>query len=440
MDLKEYKDILSTFIKFRSISTDSWYTQEVIKAANWLEELFGGYGFIARLLHGETTNPYVFAEYKVADDAKTVLIYGHYDVQPASMEDGWTQEPFELCEKDDKLYGRGAVDNKGQLLVHVYTIGNLIKEKKLKYNVKFFVEGNEETGNTEIRDVITKHRELFDCDYILLSDGEITVDRPTLDVAFRGGANVTLEYKTAKTNLHSGIYGGAIPNASHELSTLISRFYDSTNKVTFSEFYEGVDAISEKELEGTNALHFDMNELRETTGIKALKLEKGFDFYSQTGLRPMLTVTGFKSGYIEEGYSNIVPSSAEARINFRFVTSQNPKKVLDAFENFVKDNTPDYVEFTLEKDSSWPAIRMNTSTEKFKEVVKLLEKTYGDEVVFKYVGGSIPVISDFKDVLGKDVISVSMANEDCNMHGIDENFDISLVKKGLSFSNAFFSS
>lgn len=439
MKFEDYKALLSEFLSFKSISTNPDFKGDIDKTANWLVDKFKAYGFDSYLLEGKETNPNVFAEYHVSDDAETILIYGHYDVQPADMSDGWESDPFELDERDGKLFGRGTVDNKGQVLIHMFTIGNLVQQNRLKYNVKFLIEGNEETGNEELGGIIASNSDLLSCDHVIISDGEITSNRPTLDVAFRGGANLTIKFKTAKNSLHSGMYGGAIPSASHEMSKFIASLYDANNRVKFEGFYKGVEDITDAEFDNNQSIEFDIDEFESITGINTLKTEQGLDFYSQTGLRPMLTVSGLSSGYTGEGYSNIVPNTAMAKINFRFITDQDPEVILEEFENYVSEVVPDYVEYEIDKNSSWKAIKLDVSNPKVQEATELLEEVYGKKVVYKYVGGSIPVIVDFKNTLGKETISISLGNEDCNMHGVDENFTIDLIKKALEFSEKFFS-
>ncbi|GAB4162405.1 MAG: dipeptidase [Candidatus Dojkabacteria bacterium] len=434
----QYIKLLKELIKFKSISTDPQYKSEMKATADWLVAYLKENGLEAQLLEGKTTNPYVFGHYHVDDKAETVMIYGHYDVQPAALEDGWKSEPFELTERDGRLYARGAIDNKGQFLIHMFTVVSLIKEGKLKYNVKFFIEGNEETGNEEISELLKSNKELLATDYVMVSDGEISANRPTLDVGFRGLINFTIKYKSANNNLHSGLYGGAVPSATMELATLISKFYGADNKVAIPGFYDGVDEVSADELENNKSIPFSMEEITRITGVKTLKKEEEYDFYTQTGLRPSLTVTGFKAGYTDEGYSNIVTANAFCKVNVRLVNSQDPKIVAQHIESFIKKETPDYIDAEVSMDSLHPSIKIDRSSPKLQEVVDTMEKAYGDKVVYKFVGGGIPIINDFKNVMGIDTISASLANEDCNMHGVDENFDLELVEKALNFSQSFF--
>ncbi|MFH1648345.1 MAG: M20/M25/M40 family metallo-hydrolase, partial [Patescibacteria group bacterium] len=358
--------------------------------------------------------------------------------QPADKKDGWDSDPFEVVEKDGRLVARGIEDNKGQVLVHIFTIGELIKEGKLKKNVKFFIEGNEETANAEIVDVIRENQELLRCNYVLISDGEISNENPAIDVSFRGGVNMKVILETAKNDVHSGLFGGAFPNAAMELSTLISKFYDTNNRIAIDGFYKDVQEPTKEELDNNASIEFDLEKIKKDTGIKALKMEKDLDFYTQTGLLPMLTVTGFKSGFIGEGFNNIVPCRAECKINFRFSAGQKPKEMVKLFKDFVLKNVPDYVDVSFETDPTFDPVKIDITNPVFNEAKDVLEEAYGEKLIFKYCGASIPVVSDFLKVLDKPVLSIGFANEDANSHGVDENFRIDLIEKALRFSRNFF--
>lgn len=434
-----YKAKLSELIRFKSISTDKDYKGHCEDTAKWFIDYFKKSGFETKLITGVETNPYVYSHIHLSDDYETILVYGHYDVQPATKSNGWYDEPFELLEKDDRLYARGAIDNKGQVLIHAIAVAELLREEKLKYNVKFFIEGNEETGNSEIEGIVRENIELLDCDHIVISDGETSADRPTMDVGFRGGMNITLKYTTATNNLHSGIYGGAVPSASMELAKFLAGLYDEKNMCTIEGFYDGVTEPTSEERANNESIPFDMGDFEEMTGISQLQTEAGYDFYTQTGLRPTVTASGIEAGYMGNGYSNIVVGTAACKINIRIVEGQDPETIKDALLAHIEEVTPEYVDYEIEVKISGKAIKMDISKPKFKEAEELLEEVYGDPVVHKYVGGSIPIIVLFKELLGKDALSISMANEDCNMHGANENFDIGLAKKGLEFSMRFFS-
>ena len=438
MAYEQYKNKLQEIIKFKSISTDKKYLPEIQKTVDWLKNLFEQSKFNVEVWKGNSCNPIVFATYEDPSNNKTVLVYGHYDVQPAEKEDGWTADPFSLTEKDGRLYARGVVDNKGQFLIHVYTVIELIKQGKLKYNVKFLLEGNEETSNEDLGKLLIENRAKLQTDYIIVSDGEVASDKPTIEYSLRGGFNSKLIFKTANNNLHSGLYGGAAPNAAYELSMFVAKLFNKDNQINVPGFYDDVDEITDSQRENNLMISEGMRELLENLGISKFVPEPDMDLYSQVGLRPTIQVTGYKSGYIDQGYSNIVPATAEVRLNFRTVVSQNNQKIIDLFKKFLEENVPEYVEFEFVTTTPYDPIKVDISDPMIEKVKGLLTEAYGDEVMIKPVGGGIPVVSDFKEVLGKDTLLVSLGNEDCNMHGVDENFTVALIKKGLRFSELFF--
>ena len=437
MDYKNYTKQLEPLISFKSISTDPAYKSEIIKAVKWIEKYLNDSGFTTELWQGEISNPVVFGTIEVDPAFETVLVYGHYDVQPANISDGWEKDPFELFEKGDRLIARGVVDNKGQFFIHMYTVCELIKTKRLKYNVKFLIEGNEETSNTELASQLQKNKDKLTADYIMVSDGELIGTNPVIEYSLRGGFNCKITYTTAKNNLHSGLYGGAVPNSAQELSAFLNKVFTS-GKVAFDWFYKDVDEISQQQQEQNTKAVENLESILNNIGVKKLTTESELDLLSQVGLRPTIQITGFKAGYTEEGYANIVPAQAEVRLNFRTVMFQNTEEIKNKFADFVKQNTPAYIKYELEFTNAYNPIKIDTSSQIFSKVRTVLETAFGKPALSKPVGGGIPVVNDFKSVLGKDTLLVSLGNDDCNMHGVNENFNIKLLEKGLTFSENFF--
>ncbi len=433
-----YIKLLKEYVAFKSISTDLAFRKDMQSTVEWLTLVFKEYGFTVETWETELANPVVYAKYTVDPKAETVLVYGHYDVQPAEKADGWTAEPFELNERKGKLFARGVVDNKGQNLIHIVTVGELIRQGKLKYNVIFMIEGNEETSNPEMTKLVLQKKAKLKTDHIIISDGEIIGNTPTIEASLRGGFNMTVAVQTASSNLHSGIFGGTIPNSANELSKVLAGLFDKNNKVTVPGFYDGVPTISPATKKVLRSIKTD-KEIMKLAGVKALTPEKGLDHFTQTGLRPTLQVTGIKTGYIGEGYANIVPANAEARINVRCVGKQNPEKVFTMIAAHIKKQLPLYVKTTITRTECSDPVVVDVESKSAKEVRSLLKKAYGKEPIVHYVGGGIPIVSDYKKTLGKDTLLISLGNDDCNMHGIDENFTVDLVKKGLKFSELFFS-
>lgn len=436
---KEYKTLLAEFVRFKSISTDPKFAPEITKTVAWLKDILEKSKSQMKILKGKTTNPVIFANYQLDKKAKTVLIYGHYDVQPANVSDGWKGDPFTLIESEKKLIARGVIDNKGQILAHVFTAIQLIKEGKLKYNIKFLIEGNEETGNVDLPDIMAKNKELLKCDVVMISDGELTNNKPTIEVSLRGGFNCTLTYQTSKMNLHSGLWGGAVPSATFELSRFLSKLYNADNTISFAGIYKGADQITKAQIANNKNLVKTGSDIAKLANVKKLLTEPGTDFYTQTGLRPTMQISGIKGGYTDTGYSNIIPFKVEARINVRLVASQKAREIAKAFEIFVKKNTPSYVDFSLSFEGLHDPIKVNTNNAYIGSVEKILTKVYKTKVNRRNVGGAIPFVTDVKNILGVDTLLIPLVNEDCNMHGTNENFDIELAKKALKFSQIFLS-
>ena len=247
---QNYIRLLKEFVSFKTVSTDTAFKGEMTKAVSWLQGQFKQNSFKVFIFKGKNSNPVIVAKYIVpSKKLKTVLVYGHYDVQPAHKSDGWKTDPFMLTKKKDRYVARGVVDNKGQILAHMVGVFDAIKNKSLSSNVTFIIEGNEESGKADLAGIIRKNKKLLDCDVVLISDGEITGKNPTLNVSFRGGGNIRVVYRTSSNDRHSGLFGGSIPNAAFELSCLLSNLKNTSeasckNAVSFKSFYDGVLPIT----------------------------------------------------------------------------------------------------------------------------------------------------------------------------------------------------
>ena len=435
--IKSYRPFLDKFLAWKSISTDPAYKEIMVKTAHFLAETFRGKGFQTKLLNHPKLNPVVFAECHLDDKLPTLLIYGHYDVQPAGKE-GWGYNPFQLTIKSNRLYGRGIVDNKGQVSIHITTAFQLLKEGKLAYNLKFLIEGNEETGSVEeLAELMIKYKNLLKTNYVLISDGELVGGKPTIEASFRGGFNARLEYRVAKTAVHSGLYGGAVANAVQQMTALIHQLVDENNHVLLPGFYEGIKPVTKEEAANNQQLLKLAGNPALEAGFKFLRLDKGENFYTTTGFYPTIQVTGIKGGYIGNGFANIVPAQAEARFNFRLVKPQKSHQIYKQFANFVKKETPNDVKYHLEATGFHEPVKIDVEEMIFTQARKILQEVYQPPILYHYVGAAIPVIVTFKKLFGINPLSVGLANEDCHMHGIGENFHLDLIQKGLEFSYKF---
>ncbi len=431
--MDEYKKIAAKLVAFRSVSADPMLKEDCKKTAEFLRDLLVSYGFDAKTVEGYG-NPVVMASFTVDPKAETCLIYGHYDVQPAAKEDGWDSDPFEMVERDGRLYGRGIMDDKCQFLIHILTIGKLIQEKKLQYNIKFFFEGNEEEGSPYIEQFVKDYAKELACDFVFLSDGDMKRNNPTIELGNRGILNWTITLKTSHADVHSGIFGGAAPSATHELVKFLEALIDENNRITIEGFYEDVD-----EIKNEYPITFDFEEYKANSGAKALLTEPEYDFYTQTGLRPSMIVTGMYGGYIKEGHKTSIPSSATAKINFRLVMSQEPKKIEELVKKYVTAHMPEYVDYTLSFEEYAAPQKTGKDNQFVRKANMILEQVFGEKASYYYVGGTEPVLIHIQQVLRKPIVSVPFANEDGFMHGPNENFLIENIEKGFAFSKEFFS-
>jgi len=441
----EFLADLGEYISFKSISTDSAYLGEIEKTVFWLKNYIEQAGGTTELFQRGNTNPVVLGNFVVDSKLPTVLVYGHYDVQPGEKADGWTtSDPFKIeikilpvkDSKNERLVARGIVDNKGQNFIHLFTICKLFKESKLKYNVKIMLEGNEESGNDDLPLILKENKERFKCDYCVVSDGEIVKLSPVMEGSLRGGGNMKVTFTTGKNNLHSGLFGGAVPSATNELVKALNTLKDKKNLVLVSDFYKNSLPLTKQILQNNKSLGSEKGAIK-LAGVKQLLTIRSLDFYTQTGCLPTLEISGIKGGYIGEGFANIVPATAEARINVRVTGKQKSHEVMKLIATHIKKNAPKYADVSIEMESHGDAIVLDNDCDVAKTMGPLLEKVYGKKVLNKYVGGSIPILGDFQKILKTKVISVSLGNDDCNMHGTDENFRVDLVAKGLEFASKF---
>jgi acetylornithine deacetylase/succinyl-diaminopimelate desuccinylase-like protein len=434
---QSYIDLLKEYLAFQSISTDKTHAPDMQKTAARLRSQFLSHGFHTDVIEGYG-NPIVVASYIADPRAPICLIYGHYDVQPATKEDGRHKDPFELDIQSEKIVGRGVVDNKGQTLIHMVTIFDLIKAKKLAYNITFMIEGDEETGSPLLPKFVQDYEKKLQADFALISDGEIIGKYPTIESWFRGGFNMTLTLQTADTDVHSGIFGGTIPNALHEMTKLLSGIYNPQHMVTIPYFYYGVDDVDATTLENNAKIPFAAEEIQNIIGCKTIRHEKNIDYYTQVGLRPAIEITGIQWWYVSEGYRNAIPATATAKINIRLVAHQDPDKITHAITSRVNQQLPTYVSHTIQIDNPYEATKIDLTSHYVQKVADAMATAFGEDVIYRYSGGGMPIAALFQNQLKLTPIFASLWNEDCRMHGVGENFRIDCIEKGFAFSKEFF--
>ena len=429
--MKDFKKLLSQFVSIPSVSADISYKKSVERTAQWVASYARNSGLQTKIIKG-FDNPIIIAKTKKNSSLKTILIYGHYDVQPAKTSDGWKSDPFSLTEKNGRLYGRGSADNKGQILIHLYSIADLIKQKRLGFHVIFLIEGNEETGSPLLNKLIKKEAGNLNCHCVIISDGEL--DRgnsPTFEGSFRGTVNLDISIRTAEDDLHSGIFGGAVPNSAEELSRLISKFHNVEKKILVANFYDGLNLKTPKKLTKTN--------LKILTGTKKVFARSNEEYARKTGLEPAIEVTGMASGYVGLGFRNSIPSRTSVKINIRSAPNQNPNILFLALKKFLLKEIPPYVKIDIKSGGSSSGTTLEIDNEFAERARKIMRIVYKKEPTIKHSGGTLPIVNHFKEILKVPQVMIPLANEDCGMHSASENISLNSIKKGLSFSSKFFS-
>lgn len=432
-----YMKLASEVMKFKSVSTDEFFKEDIRDTANYLVGILEDKGFEVGM-HEGYGNPVLLASYVKDPSLKTILVYGHYDVQPAEMSDGWDSDPFELTDRDGRLYGRGAIDNKGQFMVHIATVFDLIDSGELNCNVKFLLEGDEETGSGDLVGFVEKYRDDLMADVLVLSDGELYKNKPTIELSFRGVFNFKIVAKTSHTDLHSGTYGGYAPSSAHEVIKVLDALRDDSGRVLIDGFYDGLENLGEDLLSLARSVDLDSEEYFTGSGCKGTVKMEGKTFLEQTGLYPSFEVTGFDSGYTGVGYRNSIPHKTEVKFNVRLSPIQDVDEMYAKVKSHFENAFPDYVDLEIEYDHGGNGVLLDMDDEWFPLVADLLKESYGEEPVYQFVGGTIPIVTDFKRLFDMPLLMIPFANYDCGMHAANENFDKKVLIPALDFSKKLF--
>jgi len=436
--LVAYYQILKELVGIQSVSVDTEHMNDNEKIAIYLNAMLYDNGFISEIVHGYG-NPLVLGKFSVDKSLPTMLLYGHYDVQAADANEWRKNDPFSLYIWKDKIYGRGVADNKGQFLIHLLTIFDLIQSKKLWYNVIVLLEWNEETGSQYIEKFLVDYRQDLLSDFCLISDSYIIGNTPCIDAGYRWWVNAKLKIITANTDLHSWLYGWVVPNAIHEMNKILSKLYDINNKITIPYFYYDVEDVSFDVLVKNKKMKTDTQKLMTDTWIKTIFKDKDTDMLTQIGLKPTIQITWISGGHVGDGYKNAIPNIAHAHINFRIVKNQTPRKVLGAFDQRLQTTLPEYLEYELEIGTVYEAVKIDTNNFYIKKAETVLQQVFGQQVFYKYSGGGLPIVDVLDRVLSTKPVLIPLVNEDCNAHGVNENFDIELIEKWFQFAYGFMS-
>lgn len=432
VDAKSDLDLLFDFLRFRSVSTKAEYRPEMRACADWLRALLEGGGFRAEV--AETGgHPAVLARGPVAPGKPTVLIYGHYDVQPAEPLGLWTTPPFEPAIRNKRIFARGATDNKGQILAHILgAIHTLREEGALPVNLTFLIEGEEEIGSTNLADFIRARRDDLRCDVVAISDtGMVAEGYPTLTQSLRGIAAMEVIVRGPATDLHSGIFGGAVMNPAAALVKILASLHDEQGRVAVPGFYDDVVKPEAAEREALAALPVSESDYQRETGVLLLSGEAGYSTVERIGIRPTAEINGLTSGYQGEGTKTVLPSSASAKLTFRLVPNQKPDRALNLVEIHLQNVLPPGVEMEIIRGHGGMPYLLDLRSPWCGAALRALETTFGQKPALMREGGSIPIVQSFRDLLGSDTLLLGLAAPDCKAHAPDENFPIGNFEAGI---------
>src|SRR5260370_30730163 len=420
--LGELKDLL----RIPSVSTAPEHKNDVRRAAEFVAADMRRIGLENVEIIATKGHPLIYADWLHAPGKPTALCYAHYDVQPAEPLNEWITPPFEPTERNQNIYARGAVDDKGQLWMEIKAIEALMRGHggKLPLNVKFIIEGEEEVGGESIAAYVRKEGARLKADFALVCDTELFAPNlPTLCVGLRGLVYTEIEARGAKTDLHSGMYGGAAPNPLFALVEIISKLKDAKGRVLIPGFYKGVKAPSKDELKAWKRLPFNEEHYRKTEGgSKVLTGEPGYSVLYRTWARPTLEVHGVPGGFVAPGAKTVIPGKAWAKVSMRLVPNQDPEDILKRFTAMVKKLTPKGIETKIKVWSKGPACVVGTDNRFIKAATEALHDTFKKETVFIRSGGALPIVSHFHDVLHIPTLLIGFGLPDDNLHAPNEKF------------------
>jgi acetylornithine deacetylase/succinyl-diaminopimelate desuccinylase-like protein len=428
---------LLEFLRFPSVSTKSEHVIDMIACAEWLKNKFVSLGFQAQVLQ-TGGHPAVVARTPYDADRPTVLIYGHYDVQPAEPLGEWTTPPFEPSIRDGRIYARGATDNKGQIMAHILGMGELLAAGQAPLaNVVFLVEGEEEIGSDNLARFLEEHRAELECDVIVISDtGMAAHGHPTLTFSLRGIAALDFKVHGPSQDLHSGVFGGAVMNPAAAAARLITSLHDADGRVAIEGFYDDVRPLQDWEREAAAALPISDADLRALTGVPELAGERGFTAIERVGARPTAEINGMGAGYQGEGTKTVLPSEAFAKLTFRLVPNQKPEEILRLAEAHLQARCPRGVRLEISSGHCGEPYYADPNSLYGKAAIRALERVFGRKPALMREGGSIPIVTTFKKVLGADSLLLALASPDCHAHSPNENFPLENFFAGIRLSQA----
>jgi acetylornithine deacetylase/succinyl-diaminopimelate desuccinylase-like protein len=429
---QRFLDELLDLLRIPSVSADSKYKGDVAKCAEAVKESLIKAGCDKAEICPTDGHPIVYAEKIIDASLPTVLVYGHYDVQPADPLELWHSGPFEPVIKDEKIYARGACDDKGQMYMHVKAFEVMNKTNTLACNVKFMIEGEEEVGSSNLGKFLEGNKDRLKADIVLVSDTSmISMEHPSIETGLRGLAYMEVEVTGPNRDLHSGVYGGAVANPINILAKMIASMHDENNHITIPGFYDKVQDLTDAERTELNKAPFDLEEYKKELVISDVRGEKGYTTLERTGTRPTLDVNGIWGGYTGEGAKTVLPGKANAKISMRLVPHQSSDEISDMFAKHFESIAPAGVTVKVTAHHGGEPVVTPTDSVAYKAAAKAIQTSFGKDPIPTRGGGSIPIVALFESVLGLKTVLLGFGLDNDNIHSPNEKYDVFNYFKGI---------
>ena len=430
---------LREFVAIPSVSTDPAHTPDIQAAAEWVADRLRALGMKNVKIYPTVKHPVVYGEWLEVKGAPTVLIYGHYDVQPVDPLELWKSGPFSGEVKGDYIFGRGASDMKGQDIAMMSAVEAVVRTGDFPVNIKWMIEGEEEIGSPSLEKFIAMHKDLLACDFAVNPDsGMVGADYPSITYGLRGLAAFELKVYGPSGDLHSGLYGGVVHNPAVALAELIAGMHNADGRITLPGFYDDVRDLSGIERSEMSRLPTDETHYLEMTGAPALWGEKGFTPVERVGARPTLEVNGMVSGYTGPGFKTVLPAEASAKISMRLVPDQDPAKVADQLRLFLEQKAPKTIRWELDYKQGSPASISDINNPGVVALGKAIETVWGKKAILKREGGSVPVVSQMQRLLAVESVCTGFGLPDDNLHAPNERQHLPTWFKGIEAMVHFF--
>jgi acetylornithine deacetylase/succinyl-diaminopimelate desuccinylase-like protein len=423
---------LLEMLRIPSVSARSEHKQDMQRCAELVKKRLLEAGADKVEIYPTEGHPLVYGEKIIDKNKPTVLVYGHYDVQPADPLDLWNSPPFEPVVKDGKIYARGACDDKGQFYMHVKALQLLVETGSLENNIKFIIEGEEEIGSPNLGKFVSTHKELLKADVVLISDtAMISMENPSIDIGVRGLSYIELEVTGPNRDLHSGVYGGAVGNPITILAKMIASCHDEDNRITIPGFYDDVIESTPEERKEMAAAPYNEEEYKKDLGVKELWGEKNYTTNERTGIRPTLELNGIWGGYTGEGAKTVLPSKAFAKISARLVPNQSSTVITKKLLDYFRQIAPASVTVNAREHHGGEPYMTPISSNAYKAAAQAIETSFGKKPVPVRGGGSIPICSLFEKELGLKIVFMGFGLDSDNLHSPNEKYDIFNFYKGI---------